>query len=182
MERCINATVYQIRQLAAKELEKHIDYDNGKLWKLVPKNERNQVKIKFPKLVPNRHAIASVTLATISSIERLIQWGYSFQTRYAVLEVVATWHLKYGLAGTSLEQPYCYLNMHLHIQYKVVERTATSLDKDHVIGHMQKYTSNNESQVWRESTNGRNRDKSIDKVTFTAAKEGSSVLSFFRPI
>ncbi|KAK0434593.1 hypothetical protein EV421DRAFT_1909248 [Armillaria borealis] len=40
-----------IRQLAAKELKKRIEYNNGKLLKLLPKNECDQVKANFPKLV-----------------------------------------------------------------------------------------------------------------------------------
>ncbi len=51
VERGINATVYQIRQLAAVELRKRIDYDSGKLWMSVPQTEREQLKANFPELI-----------------------------------------------------------------------------------------------------------------------------------
>ncbi|KAK0218164.1 armadillo-type protein [Armillaria fumosa] len=69
-----NSEEQAIRQLAAVELRKRIDYDSGKLWMSVLQAERDQLKANFPELILKeqstlvRHSAARV-LAAISSIE-----------------------------------------------------------------------------------------------------------------
>ncbi|KAK0189123.1 armadillo-type protein [Armillaria mellea] len=69
-----NSEEQAIRQLAAVELRKRIDYDSGKLWMSVLQTERDQLKANFPELILKeqstlvRHSAARV-LAAISSIE-----------------------------------------------------------------------------------------------------------------
>ncbi|KAF9052288.1 ARM repeat-containing protein [Hymenopellis radicata] len=63
-----------IRQLAAVELRKRVNYDSGKLWLLVPQDGREQMKASFPELIIKEASstvrnAASRVLAAIASIE-----------------------------------------------------------------------------------------------------------------
>lgn len=41
----------QVRQLAAIEMRKRVSQNSGKLWTLLPQNEREEIKAKFPGLI-----------------------------------------------------------------------------------------------------------------------------------
>ncbi|THU97754.1 ARM repeat-containing protein [Dendrothele bispora CBS 962.96] len=63
-----------IRQLAAVEMRKRVSYNSGNLWTLLPQEEREQIKSKFPELILAessnlvRHSAARV-VAAIAAIE-----------------------------------------------------------------------------------------------------------------
>lgn len=41
----------QVRQLAAVEMRKRVSQNSGKLWTLLPQNEREEIKAKLPEFV-----------------------------------------------------------------------------------------------------------------------------------
>ncbi|KAF8347702.1 armadillo-type protein [Amanita rubescens] len=69
-----NSPEQPVRQLAAVEMRKRVSQNSGKLWTLLPQNEREEIKAKLPEFVlaePNdlvRHAAARV-IASIASNE-----------------------------------------------------------------------------------------------------------------
>ncbi|KAM6496954.1 ARM repeat-containing protein [Amanita muscaria] len=109
-----NSPDQSVRQLAAVEMRKRVSQNSGKLWALLPQNEREEIKAKLPELVLAetndlvRHSTARVVAAIASNefshgtwrqlLPYLIQTCKSPDVRhrevgiyiiYTVLEVIA---------------------------------------------------------------------------------------------
>lgn len=76
----------QVRQLAAVEMRKRVSQNSGKLWTLLPQNEREEIKAKLPEFVLAEPKWACL----ISSIYSLTLIFASDLVRHAAARVIAS--------------------------------------------------------------------------------------------